>query len=288
MFDWLDLTLISVGNYSLQLGQLLSAVLVLILSLTLSKWATRGFARFAQYRNRRNDPQLYLVTRFIHYASLFLGITIAVSLLGVTWDNLALIAGALGVGIGFGLQNIVSNFISGIIILVEKSLKVGDFIELESGIMGEVIEINIRYTLVRTADYIETLIPNSEFVSARVTNWTMSDETCRFRIPFGVAYGSDKSLVRKVVIDSANRLPHTLVNEQHKTDVLMTSFGDSSLDFVLTVWVVDDATRHPSRVRSDYLWAIDDVLRQNNIEIPFPQRDLHLRSSALSSAPEQP
>lgn len=283
MFDWLNLTLIHVGNYNLQVGQLLSALLVLILSLTLSKWATKGFAQLAKYRNRRNDPQIYLVTRFIHYVSLFLGIAIAVSILGVTWDNLALIAGALGVGIGFGLQNIVSNFISGIIILVEKSLKVGDFIELESGIMGEVIEINIRYTLIRTADYVEILIPNSEFVSARVTNWTLNDETCRIRVPFGVAYGSDKNLVREVVLEAANKQPHTLENEQFKTGVLMTGFGDSSLDFVLTVWVVDEATRRPSQIRSDYLWAIEDAFRLHNIEIPFPQRDLHMRSGSVAA-----
>ncbi|WP_049723537.1 mechanosensitive ion channel family protein [Gilvimarinus polysaccharolyticus] len=226
--------------------------------------------------------QLYTVNRIVYYFLIMMGAIGALSVLGFQLDKLVIIGSALGIGIGLGLQSIVNNFVSGIIILLEKSIKVGDFIELESGLMGEVQEIKLRSTLIRTADNVDILIPSSEFISGHLINWTMEENIRRFRIPLGVAYGSNKTLVRDCVLKAAASVSYTLNDEKHKPVVWMSGFGDSSLNFMLGVWVEPAAVKRPTQVTSDYLWAIDDALREAGIEIPFPQRDLHLRSSAIS------
>lgn len=210
--------------------------------------------------------------------ALFAGaIMLALSAARVNLTGLAVLTGAIGVGIGFGLQSIFQNFIAGIIILLEKSLKVGDFIDLESGITGEVKEINVRSTLVTTNDNVDILVPNSEFIAGRVTNWTLRETYRRVRISFGVAYGTDKELVRKAVLEAADRVPYTLkTNEKRAPQVWLVGFGDSSLDFELVVWLSDDAVRRPGAVNAAYNWEIETSLAQYGIEIPFPQRDVHI------------
>jgi small-conductance mechanosensitive channel len=189
------------------------------------------------------------------------------------------LAGAVGVGLGFGLQAIFSNFVSGIIMLFERSLRVGDFVELESGLHGEVRDINIRATLISTNDNIDILVPNSEFVTGRVVNWTHGEVTRRLRIPFGVAYGTDKELVKKAALEAAAEVPFTIaLDGPRRPQVWLVGFGDSSLDFELVVWLTAEATKRPSAVRAAYVWALDTALGKYCIEIPFPQRDLHLRS----------
>jgi small-conductance mechanosensitive channel len=153
--------------------------------------------------------------------------------------------------------------------------------------VGEVMQINIRSTLVRTNDNVDVLIPNAEFVSSRVINWTLEDNIRRFRIPFAVAYGSDKEAVRKAAVEAAMAVPLTLTTIDKAPTVWMTSFGDSSLNFVLAVWVTSEAVKRPSFIQSEYLWALDDALRRHSIEIPFPQRDLHLRSGFGANPSEQ-
>jgi len=198
-----------------------------------------------------------------------------------------LVAGALSVGIGFGLQSIVSNFVSGLIILFEHTLRVGDYIELDTGLTGTVKAINVRSTLINTNDNIDIVVPNSEFVTARLTNWTLGERVLRVRIPFGVAYGSDKELVRKAAIEAANEVSYTLTHmKTRKPDVWLVDFGDSSLNFLLTVWVNRDGARRPTRTRATYLWTLETKLNEYGIEIPFPQRDLNLRSR-WSSPPVQ-
>lgn len=192
-----------------------------------------------------------------------------------------MIGGALGVGIGFGLQNIFSNFVSGIIILLERILKVGDFVDLQSGVMGRVSEINMRYTRITTNDAVDIIVPNSEFINGRVINWTLGDMTRRVHIPFGVAYGTDKELVRSCALKAASQLPYTIEDEDHQSDVWLTCFGDSSLNFELVVWVGIEGVRAPSKVLAKYLWAIETELGLAGVEIPFPQRDLHVRSGTI-------
>lgn len=204
-------------------------------------------------------------------------ILLALSVAKVNLTGLAVLTGAIGVGIGFGLQSIFSNFIAGIIILLEKTLKVGDFVDLESGITGEVREINVRSTLVTTNDNVDILVPNAEFITNRVTNWTLREVNRRIRVPFGVAYGTDKELVKKAALEAAENVPFTLKNNDKRSpDVWLVGFGDSSLDFELVVWLTDDAVKRPAKVHAAYNWEIETALGKYGIEIPFPQRDLHI------------
>jgi small-conductance mechanosensitive channel len=223
---------------------------------------------------------LYALERLLHYLLITLGIIIGVASIGVDFTNLALIAGALGVGIGFGLQAIVNNFVSGLILLFERSLRVGDFVELDSGVTGEVKEINVRSTLITTTDNVDVLVPNSEFIGGKMINWTLTDAVRRIHVPFGVAYGSDKDLVRKAALEAAAKVPWSLKNprKDRAAQVWLVSFGDSSLDFELVVWVNPEAVKRPQVVQAAFLWEIESALRDYRIEIPFPQRDLHLRS----------
>jgi small-conductance mechanosensitive channel len=280
---FLSYSVVDFSHYKLTIGNLLFAVLVYVVVIAISKVAQRIVTKVLTNSNNAKPGQIYALTRIFHYVMICLAVVLSGSVLGVNFSKLTIIAGALSVGIGFGLQNIVNNFISGIIILFEKSLKIGDLIELESGVFGEVIEINIRSTLIRTSDNVDILVPNSEFVGGRVTNWTLTEAVRRFRIPFGVAYGSDKNLVRTAALEAAANVSCTLDDPESNRSptVWMTGFGDSSLDFVLAVWVSADVVKRPSSMTSDYLWALDDAFRKYHIEIPFPQRDLHLVSKAI-------
>lgn len=275
---WLSEEVVKFSGYTLTVGQLISSVVIFLATLVVSKVVQRALQRLSKPNRVISSAQLYIVGRFVHYIILLVGIFFAVSVLGIDLSKLALVASALGIGIGLGLQGIVNNFVSGLVVLLEKSLKVGDFVELSSGVFGEIKEIHMRLTVIRTNDNVDILVPNAELINGMVTNWTLEDNIRRFRIPFGVAYGSDKELVRKAVLDAANSVSYTLRTPNHMPSVWMTGFGDSSLNFVLCVWVSAEQVKRPSALTSDYLWAIDDELRKHRIEIPFPQRDLHLRS----------
>ena len=287
--EWFQLKLLEIGDYVLTLGELSGFLLILAVTLVLSRWLSRALTKVVGSRSRISPSQLYTFTRLMSYSILVIGFLMALASLGVSFDRMLLVAGALGVGIGFGLQNIANNFVSGIIILFEKSLRVGDFVELESGLLGEVREINIRSTLLKTMDNADILVPNSEFINGRVNNWTLKDDERRFSIPFGVAYGSDTDKVIEIVTAAARERPLTFEKGDRQTFVVMKEFGDSSLDFALSVWVRGEAIKRPGLVKSEYLLAINKALVSNGIEIPFPQRDLHLRSSSIPrdrSSPE--
>ncbi len=282
--QFLQIDLIRVGTFSIHLGQLAAFVLIIVATLLISSRVGRAITRLGAIRSRVSDSQAYAFSRLFSYSIITTGFFLALASLGLTFDRVLVIAGALGVGIGFGLQNIANNFVSGIIILFEKSLRVGDFVELEAGLLGEVREINVRSTLIRTLDNADILVPNSEFVNGRVNNWTLEDNERRFSIHFSVAYGTDTDLVQTLVRDLAREHPLTYETPTRQTVVLMTGFGDSSLNFVLSVWARGDVIKRPGLVKSDYLLAINKALVKNHIEIPFPQRDLHLRSSDLAAA----
>ena len=244
-------------------------------------WSASFLSRIVQGRLQSSEqltPSVRGLLGQLIQIALFAGaIIFALTAARVNLTGLAVLTGAIGVGIGFGLQSIFQNFIAGIIILLEKSLKVGDFVDLESGVTGEVREINVRSTLVTTNDNVDILVPNSEFITNRVTNWTLREANRRVRIPFGVAYGTDKELVKKAVLEAADRVPFTLKNAPGRApDVWLVGFGDSSLDFQLVVWLTDDAVKRPAKVEAAYNWEIETSLGQYGIEIPFPQRDLHI------------
>ncbi|MDH3466408.1 MAG: mechanosensitive ion channel [Gammaproteobacteria bacterium] len=282
---WTTLTQLAVGSLftinetPVTLLGLFRILVILAVAWWVSKLVRHGLDRIAQRREAMNRASLYTVGRLFHYTILTIGIFVGLSSIGLDFTKLALFVSALGVGLGFGLQAIFSNFVAGLIILFERSLKVGDFVELESGVNGEVREINIRSTLVTTNDNIDILVPNSEFVGGRVTNWTLREVYRRARIPFGVAYGTDKELVKKAGLEAATIVPFTLTGyAQREPQVWLVGFGDSSLNFELVVWLVPDAVSRPGTVHATYTWEIETALKKYGIEIPFPQRDLHLRS----------
>jgi len=278
-FDWLDYGLFHIGTRPVSALGLMHVVLIIFLAWLVSRGLRLGLKRLAERWPGMSPASVYAFSRVLHYVLLALGVVVGLSTIGIDLSNLALLLGALGVGIGFGLQGLVGNFVSGIVILFERSLKVGDFVELESGVAGEVREIRMRATRITTNDNVDILVPNSEFVNGRVVNWTLDEAFRRIHVPFGVAYGSDKEKVRTAVLEAAEQTPHTLRGiPGRESRVWLVRFGDSSLDFELVVWLTPEAVKRPSGVQAEYLWAIHEALERHGIEIPFPQRDLHLRS----------
>jgi small-conductance mechanosensitive channel len=227
------------------------------------------------------DPGLqYAIGRFTYYGALTVGLLIALQTSGIQVGSVAVVLGALGVGIGFGLQHIVTNFVGGLILLVERPISVGDRIEV-AGTGGRVARIGARSTTVITGDNITMIIPNAEFVTQRVINWSHGDPRVRIRLPVGVAYGSDLATVERVLAEVAAAHPAVLADPPPQ--VFFAEFGDSALNLELAVWTRELAPT-PRRLRSDPNFAIDAAFRRHGITIPFPQRDLHLRSEAAGPA----
>jgi len=273
-------TLFHLGDTAVTSYGLLRVALIVALSALVSRLVRRALTRLTSQRFALHQATLYTLTRVLHYLIMVIGLMVALSSIGLNFSNLALVAGALSVGIGFGLQSIVNNFVSGLILLFERTVKVGDFIELDSGVTGIVKEINVRSTLINTNDNVDIIVPNGELIAGRVTNWTLRETIRRVHVPFGVAYGSDKELVKKAVLEAAAAVSHTLADEpHHEPQVWLVGFGDSSLDFELVVWVRSESVKRPGAVQAAYLWEIESAFRKYGIEIPFPQRDLHLRSA---------
>jgi potassium efflux system protein len=274
-----DVTLFSIGETPVTGSDIFRVLIILLFAFLLSRGIRYAIRRVSDKDATGNQATLYTLGRLTHYTIIIIAVFIALSSMGLDFSNLALVAGALSVGIGFGLQSIVSNFVSGLIILFEHTLRVDDYIELDTGLTGTVKAINVRSTLINTNDNIDIVVPNSEFVTARLTNWTLGERVLRVRIPFGVAYGSDKELVRKAAIEAAEGVPYTLKHiKRREPDVWLVEFGDSSLNFLLTVWVNREGARRPTRTRAAYLWALETKLTEYGLEIPFPQRDMHLKS----------
>ncbi|QJA06399.1 mechanosensitive ion channel [Thermosulfurimonas marina] len=268
-----------IGGVTITLLGILKLVTVLVLGLLALRYLRRKLELVLVRRFGLPASLVNSVTTLVYYLLLIILFLVALSSAGVDLTQVGILFGALGVGIGFGLQAITSNFISGIILLMEGSLKPGDLVELEDGTLGVVQEINIRATIIRTFDGEDILVPNSEFINKRVSTWTYGDDWRRIHIPFGVAYGTDPERVKKVVTEAARQVPLTEEDEDHPVRVWFEGFGDSALNFTLVVWIRQSrAKRALTGIKSDYYYAIHRALAEAGIEIPFPQRDLHLRS----------
>jgi len=286
-----DAHVFSIGATVVTTGRIVGALVTVAAALLLAWLSGRALRRFQSHHDGVNRASVYALGRLVRYALIAIGIVLALEWLGVDSGKFAVIAGALGVGLGFGLQSIFNNFVSGVILLFDRSLKVGDFVQLESGVHGLVRDINIRSTRITTNDNLDILVPNSEFVSGRVTNWTHGEGFRRLRVPFGVAYGTDKERVKLAAIEAAANVPFTLALEgPRRPQVWLVRFGDSSLDFELVVWITNEATKRPSAVQAAYNWELETALVRHGIDIPFPQRDLHLirRPSRPPPAPPTP
>ena len=215
----------------------------------------------------------YTLSRISQYLVIAVGVLVTFNFLGINLSSLTVIFGLLSVGIGFGLQNITSNFISGLIILFERPISVGDRV-IVNNIEGDVTEINIRSTMVRTANNISIIVPNSAFVSEDVVNYSHGDPSYRLDIDVGAAYNSDLDDVLKALKEVADNSTSVMVHPEPEVHLL--SFGDSAWNMQLRTWIAD--VKHHPKVRNELNQAIVRSFRKYNIEIPFPQRDLHFRS----------
>jgi small-conductance mechanosensitive channel len=282
--DWLAIPWFKLGDTPVRAGRLLGLVLIIVMVWWLASLLETAIRRVALRGDdqAKSAPSVYMWSRVLRYSVWIVGTLVGLTYIGLDLTSLALFGGAIGVGIGFGLQNIFSNFISGIIILLERTLKIGDYVDLQSGVRGHVREIGMRFTRITTNDEVDILVPNAEFINGRVTNWTYENRLRRMRVRFGVAYGSDKAKVKEAVLRAAQRVEGTVSDGGHDADVWLVGFGDSSLEFELVVWAGPDLITRPGRAEAMFLWAIEDELRDAGIEIPFPQRDLHVRSGTLS------
>src|SRR6266704_2240455 len=219
----------------------------------------------------------YAIAQIISNVVLVVGVLIVLENTGIHLGALAVFAGAVGVGVGFGLQNIASNFISGLVIIAERPITIGDRVEV-AGITGQVQQIRARSTVIRTNDNITMIVPNTKFIDSPVTNWTYGDPRVRFRIPVGVAYGSDLERVRNALLEVARENSHVL--EDPKPTVFLETFGDSAINLELVVWSKEMSYR-PRRFRSDLNFAIARKLREAGIEIAYPQRDVNFRGGVV-------
>ncbi len=265
---------LTLGSLSVSLSDVLAFGVALWLSFLIARFV--GFVLneevFPRAHMARGVP--YAITNLLRYTILFVGFLAAVAAAGIPLDQFAFLAGALGVGIGFGLQNVVNNFVSGIILLFERPIQVGDAVQLGT-LWGEVRRIGIRASVVRTWDGSEVVVPNGQLISEQVVNWTLSDKQRRLEVEVGVEYGTDPERVLALLRQVAEEHPDVL--DDPKPLVLFQGFGDSSLNFSLRAWT-PDFDRGLS-IRSQLAVAVNAALAREGIRIPFPQRDLHLRSA---------
>lgn len=268
-----------IGQTPVSLGGIASALLVILLSFFVSALVQRSASGRLARKLNLSAGMSYVFNRFIHYFIIFWGLLLAAQCVGLNFGSMAVLFGFLSVGIGFGLQNITSNFISGIILLLERPISVDDFVSVENQI-GRVTQINMRASVIQTLDNVSIIIPNSKFIEGPVINWSHRDPHIRIHCPVNVAYGSDVEKVREVLMKAAVELDGIL--GKPLPEVRFKGFGDSSLDFELLAW-----TDHPEKqfsLQSKLNFAIDAAFRAEKIQIPFPQRDLHIQMTPAVSA----
>jgi len=276
LFKSLTAPLFTAGNRSYSITNLLILVaflvgLVVFANSLANQLRSRILPMTGLNRNTRE-----VVTAIVKYTAISIGTVVVLQVWGLDLSSLTILASALGVGIGFGFQDIAKNLGSGIVLMFERPIQVGDFVEV-GDYVGTVERIGSRSTVIRTLDQISIIVPNSRFLESEVINWSHDNPVSRLRIPVGVAYGSDIQAVKSILLDAA--LEHSDVLKVPPPRVTFSGFGDSSLDFELWVWCSDPSRQYI--VRSDLYFAIEEAFRKSNVEIPFPQRDLNVRTGTL-------
>jgi small-conductance mechanosensitive channel len=274
-FGWTTYPLFTVGNVSFSTGSLMKLLLYVVVLAWFSRLLRRLLIRKVFPRFKVETGMAHALGSIASYAVVGLGLLVGLNAAGVNLSTLTVLFGALGVGIGFGLQTIASNFVSGLIILLERPIQVGDRIQV-GALNGRVVRINFRATEVLTNDNIAVIVPNSEFITQQVINWSHGGNWIRIRVPVGVAYGSDVEKVQEALLEAAGAVDAML--KDPPPHVRLTGFGDSSINFELlgyTSELLHQRGQFISRVN----FAVHASLQRHGIQIPFPQRDLHLRSA---------
>jgi small-conductance mechanosensitive channel len=268
------------GQTKIALADFLVAIVVLLVGIAITRVLQRWLRNRALPRTQLDSSVQFSIVTIVGYVGIVLSAALALGRLGVALENIALVAGALSVGIGFGLQSIVSNFVSGLILLTEQPVRVGDWIVVE-GEEGFVRRIQVRATEIETFDRATVLVPNSQLITGVVKNWTRANMLGRVTVPVGVSYSADPDKVRDLLLGAA--VEHEQVARSPEPYVLFAGFGDSSLNFELRCIVLN--IRQILTVKSDLHFSILRKLRAAGIEIPFPQRDIHIRSGTIVSSP---
>jgi small-conductance mechanosensitive channel len=217
-----------------------------------------------------------LINKAFHIFVYFIGFLIGLNVLGIDLTAFAIFGGAIGIGIGFGLQKITSNFISGLILLFEKSIENGDMIELSDGTYGLIRKTSARYTLLETFEGREMMIPNEDFIINRVTNWTFNNRKGRLEINVGIAYESDMEKAMELILEAAREHPRCI--DDPEPTCYLKEFADSSVNFMLFFWVAD-VSKGRYRAKSDVMLSIWKKFKEHNITIPFPQRDIYIKNA---------
>lgn len=270
----LTIPLFKIGESSVTLMSFVYLVVTVLIAVWASKFIIRVLKRKVFPRTQVEEGLQYALARLIRYVLITLGVIIGLQMIGFDLSALTVFAGLFGVGIGFGLQNIISNFASGLIVLLERPIKIGDVVKIGQTV-GTVVDIKMRVTTVNTLDNETIIVPNSHLISKEVVNWSYRDRTLRLRIPVGVAYGTDVNLVREKLLEVAEELPNVL--EEPKPYVYFKEFGDSSLDFELRIWI--PSPQYRINVASEARFKIKEKFKESEIQIPFPQRDVWLKSN---------
>lgn len=270
-----DEPLFVLGGTAVTVASVVSFV-VFVLAAYAASWLLRRSLHRVYRRRGVDEGVQHALDRLLHYGVVAVGAFVALENLGVSVTALAGLGAVLAVGIGFGLQNIAQNFVSGLILLLERPVKKGDFVEV-GDVRGTVRDIRARATVVTTLDNVDIIVPNGQFITEPVTNETYGDRRVRVPIKVGVAYGSDTARVRDVLLRVARDSPEVL--DDPPPQVFFKEFGESSLDFELLAWLGDPRLENPAT--SELRFAIDRAFRAEGIEIPFPQRDVHVRSGGL-------
>lgn len=269
----LDIPLLKSGETELTLWLLIYLIILVVLLFFLTgklkNWVVNGLLA----RSHIDIGVRQAIGSILRYVFIVIGFLVILQTAGIDLTALNILAGAVGIGLGFGLQNIANNFISGLIILFERPIKIGDRIEVDD-VIGDVVAIGARSTTVLTNDNIAIIVPNSKFISENVINWSYNDRQVRFKIPVGVSYGSDVKLVEKLLLEVAAENQDVLENPEPAVRLLQ--FGDSSLNFELRAWSTS-LLHQQGKLLSALNFAIIDKFREHNVEIPYPQRDLHFR-----------
>ena len=274
--------LLSSEEYSMTIGDItISAygVLKAIASILLVIWLTNVISGLTNHYLKRwqhiGTNNRMLVVKAVKIIGYFLALVATLSVLGINLTALAVFSGTVGIGIGFGLQKISSNFVSGIILLVEKSIEVGDLLELDDGTVGFVRRFGARYVLIQTFENRDIMVPNEDLISSKVINWTYQDSSARIDINVGVSYDSDLELTKRLILEAAEEYPKCSTSSPPACYLL--NFADSAVEFALFFWI-DDVTEGRYEAKSQVMMAIWNKFKENDITIPFPQRDLYVKA----------
>ncbi|MFO7527060.1 MAG: mechanosensitive ion channel [Ignavibacteriaceae bacterium] len=277
-WEFVNKPLFSLGNFDVTTWSLIYLLLLLFLLFYVTAKLKKWIVYKALASSTIDLGVRIAVGTIIRYVVVLIGLFVILQTIGIDLSSVTILAGALGVGIGFGLQNVTNNFVSGLIILFERPIKVGDRIEV-GNVYGDVMKIAMRATTIITNDNITIIVPNSEFISSTVINWSHNNRDIRMNIPVGVSYNEDPEVVRKILLEIVNEYPGVL--DHPKPDVLFEEYGDSALNFNLRVWTSEYINR-PGVLKSQLYYEIFKRFRKEGIEIPFPQRDLHIKNTEFT------